>query len=166
MSSGQGNLPVLVHVQETCTTPKEKLLKLLLVKVNDQSFSNRPEGLIIALRHFILSSGECSLQRSRHFVFYWFEKRKCYKHFEEKLQVIKKNYKNSLLKFLRKCVDRSLVSARTLYPFDDVNDRVSNSTAWEFFLAWFWKFLESERFRVSAHWVLSLEDLRSKSLKA
>ena len=51
-----------------------------------------------------------------------------------KLQIIKQeNYKNLLLKFLRKSVGGSLVSARPLCSVDDVSDRSSNATAWNSF---------------------------------
>jgi len=56
--SDYNDLPMFTHMQGTCITPREKLFKLLLIKMNDQIFSSRPKGLNITLRRLILNSGE------------------------------------------------------------------------------------------------------------
>ena len=50
----------------------------------------------------------------------------------------------SPLRFLKKCAGGSLISAQSLFPVDDASDQSSNAAAWEFLLAWFRRFLESE----------------------
>ena len=49
-----GDLHVLVRTKMACTAHREKLLELLLIKLNEQHLSSRPEGLIVALRHDFL----------------------------------------------------------------------------------------------------------------
>ena len=49
---------MLVHTGRVWVTLRENLLKLLFVKLDDQSFSSTPKGLIIALLHNILIGGE------------------------------------------------------------------------------------------------------------
>jgi len=72
-------------------------------------------------------------------------KEKTYKIFEEKLRVIKTNYRCSLLEFLGKYAEGSLISALSLYPVDDASVRSLSTTAWKKILAWFRKSFESER---------------------
>ena len=55
------------------------------------------------------------------------EKGKLYK-IHRKLQVTK-NYKNILLRFLEKCVSKSLISTQPLCSIDDASDRVFESSA-------------------------------------
>jgi len=56
--SGQGDLHVLTHFDRARTALREKQIILLLVKLDDQYFSSRPEGLILALRHYLLGVEE------------------------------------------------------------------------------------------------------------
>jgi len=54
---------VLAHIDGARTALREKFLKLLLIKLNDQCFRRRPEGLIFALRHCLLGVEENYPQR-------------------------------------------------------------------------------------------------------
>jgi len=61
---------VLAHIQGTFATPREDLLKPLLVKLDDQRFGSRPKDLIIALQYCLLIVGEDLPQCSRHLIFH------------------------------------------------------------------------------------------------
>ena len=55
---------------------------------------------------------------------------------------------------LEKFAGGSLINARPLCPVDDASNRSLNATAWEFLLAWFWRFLEREEdLRVLTSWI-------------
>jgi len=56
---------------ECWTTPRVEFLKLLLVKVDDQSFDGDGfSTLTVAMRHHLLVAEEDFPQRSRHLVFH------------------------------------------------------------------------------------------------
>ena len=48
---------MLAHAKKACVAQREKF-EFLLVKLNDQHFSSRPEGLIVALQHYFLIGRE------------------------------------------------------------------------------------------------------------
>ena len=57
-SFGYENLPMLAHTLRACVAHGKKLLKVHLVKLDDQHLGNRPEDLIVTLRYYFLVGGE------------------------------------------------------------------------------------------------------------
>ena len=64
---------MLKDERKYCVAHEEKLLKPLLIKLNDQHLNSGPESLIIALRQYFLVGGESVPHRSRHLVFHQIE---------------------------------------------------------------------------------------------
>jgi len=62
-------IPVLAHIDRARAALREKLFKLLLVKLDDQVLSSRPKGLIFALQYLHVVE-EDSPRWSRHLIFH------------------------------------------------------------------------------------------------
>ena len=137
----------VAHMLGTCATPKEKLLKLLLVRMIYQCLCNRPN---VALQNLILDSGEGAPQRSHNFVFHWeINCGKTYKISKRKLQVIKKeNYKclfwDSRELYRWKSGQRAITLFRWRYDRDVLRNSFSRGSK---------DFLREEGLRVKTSWI-------------
>jgi len=89
----EGISDLYIYVAVTSSYPRERGVTLLLVKVNDQSFSNRPEGWSLHYDTSFLAAE--NLFSSRVTILFFIDfKGEAYKKIEEKLQVKKKIIRN------------------------------------------------------------------------